>query len=326
MDERLSQTVLKDGTAVDLRLVMPPEPRWADRMHCFLKHKGLPWQIHWLKAFDGQCDDLETRFYLLVANDEPISNVMTVETGGIGILGHVFTKPKWRQKGAAAILMKAACDDFARRDGTVLYLYTEYDSMPWRLYAKFGFEGFVANVGLMRWVRQPARLEAMLTGNGLRARPARWSDWPLLECLFLQPADDYVKNIGLKRFGVCDMEGAFLTLQERMQKIPGTRAAVLTNSHEMTVGFGTAMPLDDYMSDYLLVDLFARHGAEGGLPDLLQALDLPAGRPLLAVVDQAGAARRRVLESIGFRSAGHLPGALNKDVSKEDLHLLMRAG
>lgn len=324
MDQWLSQTVLKDGSTVDLRLVMPPEPCWADKLHCFLKHKGLPWQIHWLKAFDNQCDDLATRFYLLVADGQPISNIMTCETGGIGILGHVFTKPDWRGKGAASILMKAACDDFAGRSGIALYLGTAYDSMPWHLYRKFGFEGFLPGTGLMRWVRQPDRLRERLAGTRHTARPLRWCDWPLLQCLCLQPGDDYVRNMGLKRFGPCDMEGPFLTLQERMQKTPDLRAAVLTNDQGMTVGLGTAMPLDAHLTDYMLVDLFAHRGAEPDLPALLQALELPAAKPLLSVVEESAHARRQALESIGFAAAGCLPGALNAEASKESLVLMMR--
>ena len=325
MDRLLLQAVLKNGTAVEVRLVMPPQADWADKMHCFLKHKGMPWQIHWQKAFQDQCDVLESRFYLLVIDGEPISNIMTVETGGIGIFGHVFTKPQWREKGAASILMKAVRDDFIGRDGTALYLGTGYDSMPWRLYQKFGFEGFLPGVGLMRWVRQPERLAAMFGGERLSARPIRWGDWPLMQCLCLQPANDYIKSIGLKRFGMADMEGSYLTLRERMFKSPDLAAVVVTNAAGMTVGFATAMPLDASFTDYVLVDIFAHRAAgQGVYPLLLEALQLPAGRPLLAVADESSVQRRMVLEAAGFRSAGCLPGALNADGCKEDLSLLMR--
>lgn len=324
MDRLLSHAVLKDGTAVEIRLVAPPEAPLADKMHGFLKHKGMPWQIHWLKAFAGDCDVLETRFYLLMIDGEPISNVMTVETAGVGILGHVFTRPRWREKGAASILMRTACDDFACRDGTILYLGTGYDTMPWRLYRKFGFEGFIPNGGLMRWVRQPERLQAMFGGERLAARPVRWGDWPLLQCLFLQPANDHVKNIGLKRFGMADMEGAFLTLQERMQKNPDMKAAVLTNSAGMTVGFGTAMPLDATLTDYMLVDIFSHRAAEPALGLLLEALHLPAGSPLLAVVDESSQQRRSALKAAGFSAVGNLPGALKTDACAEDLLLLLK--
>lgn len=324
MDQLLSRITLKDGSPADLHLVMPPEPCWADDVHCFLKHKGMPWQIHWQWAFQGMCDDLQTRFYLLTSKGEPISNIMTCETDGIGILGHVYTKPAWRGRGAASILMNVVREDFIRRDGVALYLGTAYDSLPWRLYEKFGFEGFLPNTGMMRWVRQPDRLRARLSGCVLESRPLRWSDWPLLQCLFLQPADDYVRNMGLKRFGPSDMEGPFLTLQERMQKMPDQRSAVISNEHGMTVGLGTAMPLDAHLSDYLLVDLFAHRGAEAGLAGLLQALQLPADKPLLAVVEESASARLQVLESAGFVSAGCLPGALNTDRSKENLVLMMR--
>lgn len=324
MEQHLSQTILKDGSTVEVRLVMPPEPGWADAMHCFLQHKGMPWQIQWQTAFAGGCDDLQTRFYVLVDKGEPISNIMTCETAGIGILGHVFTKPAWRGKGAASILMKVVCDDFARCDGIALYLGTAYDSMPWRLYQKFGFEGFLPNSGLMRWIRRPDSLRAKFTGNSLRARPVKWSDWPLLQCLFLQPADDYVKNMGLKRFGPSDMEGAYLTLRERMEKTPGMHCSVLTNGQGMTVGLGTAMPLDTQLSDYVLVDVFAHRGAEAGLTDLLASLALPADQPLLAVVDESGCARRTAMEAAGFAPAGCLPGALNVEAAKENLLLMMR--
>ncbi len=326
MDRLLSQITLKDGTPAEVRLVMPPEAGWAETMHCFLKHKGLPWQIHWLRAFEGGCDDLETRFYLLVVDGEPVGNVMTVESIGVGILGHVYTKPRWRGKGAASILMRAACDDFAGRDGVVLYLYTEYEGMPWRLYAKFGFEGFLPESGLMRWVRQPERLHAMFGGNHLKARAAQWSDWPLLQCLLLQPGNDHVKNVGLKRFGMCDMEGAFLTLQERMDKIEGMSAAVATNEQGMAVGLATAMPLDAALTDYVLVDVFAHRAAEPAAAMLLEALALPADRPLLAVVDEAADARRRALEAAGFASAGNLPGALKTEAGQEGLLLMVRPG
>ncbi len=326
MDQLLSQAVLKDGTTVDVRLVMPPEAPWADRMHCFLQHKGMPWQIHWLKAFAGECDELQTRFYVLAIDGEPVSNIMTAETAGIGILGHVFTRPRWRAKGAASILMRVVCEDFSRRDGIALYLGTGYDTMPWRLYAKFGFEGVAPPLGLMKWVRRPERLAGMFAPDHLCARPLRWGDWPLVQCLFLEPSADAVKNIGLKRFGVADMEGPFLTLQERMQKdgaAPG--AAVVANGAGMVVGLGTAMPLDASLTDYVLVDIFAHRQARQALPLLLEALDLPAGVPLLAVVDESSACRREVLSAAGFSTVGNLPGALKVDACcKENLLLMMR--
>jgi GNAT superfamily N-acetyltransferase len=325
MDRLLSQAALKDGTSVEVRLVVPPQAGWADRMHCLLKHKGMPWQLHWQEAFEGRCDVLETRFYLLAIDGEPISNIMTAETAGIGIFGHVYTRPTWRQKGAASILMKVVCDDFASRDGIALYLGTIYEGMPWRLYAKFGFEGFLPGVGLMRWVRRPQRLAAMFAGDQFTVRPIRWGDWPLVQCLCLQPGNDSVKNIGLKRFGVADMECGYLRIRERMLASPDVSAVVATGERGMVVGFGTAMPLDASMTDYVLVDVFAnRSAAEIAYPLLLKALQVPANRPLLAATDESAAHRRAALEAAGFASAGHLPDALNVDGLKDNLLLMIR--
>lgn len=324
MDRLLSHAVLRDGTRVEVRLVMPPEPGWADRMHCFLKHKGMPWQLHWQEAFAGRCDALETRFFLLVIDGEPISNIMTAENGGIGIFGHVFTKPRWREKGAASILMRAVCEDFSSRNGIALYLGTGYDSMPWRLYAKFGFEGIAPPLGLMRWVRQPDRLAAMFAGERLSVRPIRWGDWPLLQCLSLQPGGDYVKNMSLKRFGPADMEGPLLTLMERMAKNDGIRAAVVTNEAGMVVGFGTSTPLDEALTDYVLVDLFAHRAVPAALELLIRGLELPADRPLLTVIDDASTQRKQTLATAGFSVVGTLPGALKTENCREDLVLMMR--
>ncbi len=326
MDRLLSQAVLKDGTKVEVRLVMPPEAGWADRMDGFLRHKGMPWQMHWLKAFAGECDELQTRFYLLVIGGEPISSIMTAETAGTGIFGHVFTKPQWREKGAASILMRAVCEDFASRDGIALYLGTGYDSMPWRLYAKYGFEGIAPPLGLMKWVRQPERLAGLFAPERLCARLMRWGDWPLVQCLFVEPSGEVVRNFGLRRFGVADMEGAFLGLQERMRKGGvAPKVAVVGNAGGMVVGLGTACPLEASVTDYVLVDIFAHRGAPEALPLLLEALALPAGAPLLAVVDGSSSARRRALTAAGFAAAGSLPGALKVDAGcKEDVLLMIR--
>ena len=324
MDRLLSHAVLKDGTKVEVRLVMPPEAGWADKMHCFLKHKGMPWQLHWLEAFAGRCDVLETRFYLLVIDGEPISSIMTAETAGIGIFGHVFTKVQWREKGAASILMRAVSEDFGSRDGIALYLGTGYDSMPWRLYAKFGFEGVAPPLGLMRWVRQPERLAGMFSGEQLTVRPIRWGDWPLVQCLSLQPGGDTVKNMGLKRFGTADMEGPFLALMERMAKNPGIRVAVVTNGAGMVVGFGTSAPLDALLTDYVLVDVFAHRAAGPAVGLLLSGLELPADKPLLVMIDESSAQRRQSLATAGFCVVGNLPGALKAENCSENLVLMVR--
>jgi len=324
MDQHLGQATLRDGTAVEIRSILPPEPAWANKIDTFLQHKGLPWCMHWRAAFADQCDDLATRFYVLTVDGQPISNIMTVETLGVGILGHVYTDPAWRKKGAASILMRTVTDDFAQRDGIALYLYTDYQGMPWRLYEKFGFEGFVPDVGYMRWIRRPDALKEMFSAQRLQARPAAWRDWPLLECLFLQGQGDWLKNFALKRFGTCDMEGAFLEYRQKAQAPAEACCAVLVNAAGMTMGFGTLLPLDSWPSDYLGVDLYVHPAAASGLDDLLRALHLPEDRALLAWLDAPSGQRRRALEEAGFEVAASLPAALKTDAGSVDLLALRR--
>jgi hypothetical protein len=176
----------------------------------------------------------------------------------------------------------------------------------------------------MRWVRQPERLAMLFGGERLSVRPIRWGDWPLLQCLSLQAGGDYVKNMSLKRFGIADMEGPFLTLMERMQKNSGIRAAVVTNGAGMVVGFGTATPLDASLTDYVLVDLFAHRAAAPALGLLVRGLNLPADKPVLAVIDETSTQRKQALAAAGFCVVGNLPGALKAENCCEDLVLMMR--
>jgi hypothetical protein len=176
----------------------------------------------------------------------------------------------------------------------------------------------------MRWVRQPERLAAMFRGEGLAVRPIRWGDWPLVQCLSLQPGGDSVKNMGLKRFGTADMEGSFLSLMERMQTNAGIRAAAVTNGAGMVVGFGTAVPLEASLTGYVLVDVFTHQAVESAAGLLIGGLELPADKPLLAVIDEASVHRRQSLAAAGFSSVGDLPGALKAEGCSENVVLMMR--
>jgi len=324
MDRKLSDAKLRDGTPVEVRLVMPPEPAWAEKVDRFLSHKGMPWQIHWRAAFAGQCDDLQTRFYLLVVDGRPISNIMMVENMGIGILGHVYTDPAWRQKGAATILMRTVCDDFASRSGIALYLYTEYASMPWRLYEKFGFRGIVPQQGYMQWVRQEDALKALLYGEGLQVRAVAWRDWPCLECLFLQGQGDWLKNFALKRFGTCDMEHAFLVLQSKKDKDARVAAAVLTNASGMTVGLATIMPIEAWPSRYLLCDVYAHPAAEAGLEGLLEEVLSRTDSPMLSILDAPSKARQAALSGQKFETVASLPSALTVNGDDRNMLIMVR--
>ncbi|MCW3096071.1 MAG: hypothetical protein JWL77_1689, partial [Chthonomonadaceae bacterium] len=91
MNTTLAVETLRSGEHLTIECVEAPEPTREAQIHPFLGHKPANYRAHIEAALTGQCDALETRFYIGLLNGEMVGNIMTVETGGIGIFGHVHT-------------------------------------------------------------------------------------------------------------------------------------------------------------------------------------------------------------------------------------------
>jgi GNAT superfamily N-acetyltransferase len=123
----------------------------------FFGHKGWPYE-DCIRDFlehgsEGEREGLEWRFYLARADGRPVSNICTWEHRGIGILGHVYTRPEWRQKGLAKRLFALQMKDFAERDGREMYLNVMPGSVAHRLYRSLGYEDIDGKPGGMVWRR-----------------------------------------------------------------------------------------------------------------------------------------------------------------------------
>src|SRR5207248_6496886 len=114
-----------------------------------LVHKGSGFEVHMRMALRGETDRLETRYYLGMLEGVPVANVMTVESDGVGILGHVFTRPEHRRKGICQAIMGRLMEDFRQRNGRVLLLGTGFESAPYWIYHSFGFRSLKG--GFMRY-------------------------------------------------------------------------------------------------------------------------------------------------------------------------------
>ncbi len=89
MYEELGEITLKSGERVQTGMVVAPDLEWAERIDELLAHKGEPW--NWQTSQVLRSDlGIEVRFYLVHRSGRPISNVMTVEFAGVGILGMLF--------------------------------------------------------------------------------------------------------------------------------------------------------------------------------------------------------------------------------------------
>jgi len=68
-----------------------------------------------------------------------VSNVMTVECAGAGILGHVFTREEHRRQGLCQAIFGVLQPHFRQRGGLRLTLDTGFDSPPYWIYHRHGF-------------------------------------------------------------------------------------------------------------------------------------------------------------------------------------------
>ncbi len=128
MRTTLAVETLKTGEQLTIECVLPPETSREAQIRPFLAHKPPHYREHIETALAGGCDDLETRFYVGLLQDEIVGNIMTVEANGIGILGHVHTRDTQRRKGICDAIMWHQMEDFRRRNGQVLLLGTGYQS------------------------------------------------------------------------------------------------------------------------------------------------------------------------------------------------------
>ena len=99
MYEPVDMITLKSGERVEVGVVKGPDPDWAERIEALLEHKGETWRWGNTMVLRERLD-VEAHFYILHRGGIPFANMSTVETRGVGIFGHVFTKPEDRRKRA----------------------------------------------------------------------------------------------------------------------------------------------------------------------------------------------------------------------------------
>src|SRR5688500_1900224 len=101
----LGSETLKTGERMEIGVVQGPDPEWLPRVVPFLGHKGPDTRVHIRRSLEEPLDALQTRYYVGCVDGEVISQIMVVGDRGAGILGHVYTDPDHRRKGACAAIM-----------------------------------------------------------------------------------------------------------------------------------------------------------------------------------------------------------------------------
>ena len=133
MYSELGESTLKSGEIAKIARVRTPDSEWGPRLIPFLAHKGGVWNWQNERTLLGEIGRLESYYYVARVGDEIYSTICTWEHRGAGILGHVFTEPKHRRKGACKAIMDVQLRDFGERGGEALYLSTGFDSVAWHI-------------------------------------------------------------------------------------------------------------------------------------------------------------------------------------------------
>lgn len=273
----LSQAKLKTGEEVEVGSILCPDPEHAEQIKPFLAHKGGNWNWHVARALAEDLDGLQTRFYVAKLDREVISNVMTLEYAHAGILGHVFTNPAHRRKGAVSSVFDQLMPDVQRR-GIAMTLGTGFDSAAYWIYHRYGFRSILPNTGFMRYATEEDYENSVLYVPGPAAvRPVLWRDWPRLAVLSARQAGPRLRSVLLGHYGPSNFEGPFLGLKRAVEE-GKVQCVVLETAHDVVVGYATLAPDPRWQGHTWLLDVDVHpHFAQHTLP-LIQALDFPAGK------------------------------------------------
>lgn len=324
MYTKLDEVQLKSGEPMEIGVVKAPDPEHAERLHDHLKHKGEPWIWHVDRSLQGDLDELETRYYIGKIGDEIAANVMTVEHSRVGILGHVFTKPHHRRKGAYQAVMARQMDDCGRRGVKLLYLGTGFESPPYWIYHSFGFRGVAERSGQMRHAWEESFEKKFLSAGTCEVREVRWHHWPTGNVLLMQTDGDYLRTISLGQFGRSSFEGPFIGLKKEIEEKRGPQCNVLVAPNGAVMGIAILRPDARWKGAVSLLDVFVHPNAAGQAGDLIRSL--PSPYKIQCYADGESAAKMQALEGCGFRREAVLAGQVQRDGKALDVMVYAKSG
>ncbi|MDH7569629.1 MAG: GNAT family N-acetyltransferase [Armatimonadota bacterium] len=325
MEEALGSALLRDGATLVMSLLRTPAPEMAGVLGRFYVHKGERWQYHIDASLRRPMDALQTRFYLGRCGNEVITAVTTITCRGVGYVGHVFTEPAHRGRGASSHLFRAMVESERAQGARALYLTTDYGTTPYRIYQRCGFTSRYPNSGEMEWFAtdEESFQEEYFRAGACSARPLRWEDWPLLNPLTARK-DERVVSYGLHDgfFRPRHFEYDFLTLKQGLECFPGWEGRVLESEHGSVVGLATLIPRWD-ADDVRVLDVLVHPRFVGEMARFVASLPR-GGRRTIAYAAETEAERIAALEGAGFRVVLRAPGRCHWTGAQPSARLLLQ--
>ena len=306
MYDKLGETVLKTGERMEVGVITAPDMPHAEEMKQFLGHKPGNYKWHIERCVTEMLDALETRFYVGKLDGDVITNIMTVESEGVGILGHVFTLPQQRRKGACKGVMAYQMEDFRQRTGIALYLGTGYNSHPYYIYHGFGFESVFPESGFMKY-HVNADFEARyFTPTPAHPKPVEWHDWPKVTALSGIVGWDTLRSLKWGVYGPTNLEGGFLSFKHDLETEDAyADAKLLIASSGAIVGWATVGRDARWQPATAVLDLFFHPNFADAVPALLSSVAFPESK-VQCYADSGAEQKAAVLETAGFVCEGRL--------------------
>jgi hypothetical protein len=258
-----------------------------------------------------------------------MTQAMIVGARGAGILGHVYTVPAWRQRGAYTALMAAQMADTAAAGFRILTLGTGHASPPYWIYHRFGFRPIAPGSGAMRWVATPDAEAQYLRAAPASARALRWADGVPLNVTAMHPAadDELPRSSMLQLKGQGNAEGSFAALCQRMQRQPGpppgTQARVLVSETGAVPGWAILAPDPRWFGDVWVLDLYTLPAFWDRALALVDELTWPDA-PVAAYTSGERGPRARLLRALGFTRHTSFPGWLRTPDGTADVIVWVR--
>ncbi|RKU15157.1 hypothetical protein C6500_20905 [Candidatus Poribacteria bacterium] len=304
MYDKLGKVILKTEERMEVGVITAPDVPHAEEIKQFLGHKPGNYKWHIERCVTEVLDMLETRFYVGKLDGDVISNIMTVEYEGVGILGHVFTLPQQRRKGAAKGVMAYQMEDFRQRTGTALYLGTGYNSHPYYIYHSFGFESVFPESGFMKYHVNEDFEARYFAPTPAHPKPVEWHDWPKVTALSSIVGWDTLRSLKWGVYGPTNLEGGFLSFKYDLETEDiYNDAKLLIASSGAIVGWATVGRDARWQPATAVLDLFFHPNFADDVPALLSAVAFPDSK-VQCYVDNGAEKKAEVLATAGFTCEG----------------------
>ena len=233
-----------------------------------------------------------------------ITNIMTVEHQGIGILGHVFTMPEQRRKGACKGVMAYQMEDFQKRNGRALYLGTGYDSHPYHIYDSFEFQSVFPKSGFMQYHVDTDFEKQYFAHARVSPKSVEWHDWPKVTALSGIVGGEALRSLIWNVYGPTNMEGGFLNFKHDLEtENVYEDAKLLTSADGAIVGWATVSRDTRWRPATAVLDLFFHPNFVDDVPILLTDVAYPDTK-LQCYVDSGAVKKAAILEDTGFTCEG----------------------